>query len=104
MRPVPSLEASRSGPRSLVVLAKLAVVDHSSHMRASRLARAQMMARSASTSPLCTPEGSSGRAPSRVMAAGAVCARSTAGSSPVPATAVEESRKRRRGRIKGMAS
>jgi len=83
MRPVPSLLASRSGPRTRWLWAKLAVVDHSSHMRASRLARAQTMALWASTSPLCTPEGKRARALSRVMAAGAVWACSTWGSSPV---------------------
>src|SRR5256885_16642988 len=81
MRPVPSLlSISRTGPRTRVGLAKPEVVDHSIHMRASRLARAQTMARSASTSPLCKPEGSSGRAASRVMAAGADWGRGVGGS------------------------
>ena len=92
-----SLPSIRYGPRTRVGLAKLAVVDQSTHMRAGRSLRVQTMAPSALGSPLCTPWAICGRMLSRVMMAGADWAKLCSGATTVaPVSAVVAFKKVRR--------
>ena len=69
MRAEKSVVSSAYGPRSRCASLKFDDVDHSTHSRAGRSQRDQTIPRSASTSPLCTPDGKPGREPATTAGA-----------------------------------
>ena len=79
-----SLSGSAAGPITRWRFANEAVVAYSTISRAGRSVRLQITARSAETSPLCTPEGTPGRIRSEVITAGAAVWPQTVRALPAP--------------------